>query len=205
MKLSWFGWDKGVSVPGAFKPDHLQPVEPVLFKRISNFWVLYWGGPIPYYPIGQEMRKLNSPNWPIGMIHWGFSDWGFQTGPFAACKADCIPQSFHLYTGDAINDLQGVLKRWKYLASFAPGKLPHAEFDVLSKSWNILGNCLAWRILAFGQCIARARSPVIGAHLQFQSGLGPGCVWVPFLARPLGYSAYLKAELRQEQDWFLAR
>ena len=34
----------GVSVPGAFKLDHLQPVKQILFQKFSNFLIFtYWG------------------------------------------------------------------------------------------------------------------------------------------------------------------
>ena len=33
------GWYRGVSVPGAFKLDHLQPVEPILYLKFSNFCI----------------------------------------------------------------------------------------------------------------------------------------------------------------------
>ena len=36
------GWYRGVSVPGAFKLDHLQPVEPILYLKFSNFCTWGW-------------------------------------------------------------------------------------------------------------------------------------------------------------------
>ena len=36
--------DKGFSVPGAFKLDHLQPIEPILFQKIFNLFTLILGG-----------------------------------------------------------------------------------------------------------------------------------------------------------------
>ena len=41
---------RGFSVLGAFKLDHLQPFELILFHKISNFLPFILGGPIPYYP-----------------------------------------------------------------------------------------------------------------------------------------------------------
>ena len=38
------GWDRGLSVPGAFKLDHLQPIEPLLFPDFSNFFTFILGG-----------------------------------------------------------------------------------------------------------------------------------------------------------------
>ena len=38
------GWFRGVSVTGAFKLDHLQPVKPFLFPKFSNFCTFIVGG-----------------------------------------------------------------------------------------------------------------------------------------------------------------
>ena len=38
------GWYRGDWVPGAFKLDHLQPFEPILSKRIFNFFTFILGG-----------------------------------------------------------------------------------------------------------------------------------------------------------------
>ena len=37
MEFSQPECESGISVPGAFKLDHLQPVEPNLFRNFSNF------------------------------------------------------------------------------------------------------------------------------------------------------------------------
>ena len=52
-------WDEGFSVPGAFKLDHFQSIEPILFQQILNFPVSYWEAN-PYYPRGLIMRKGHS-------------------------------------------------------------------------------------------------------------------------------------------------
>merc|ERR1712024_144441 len=41
---SRYGPDRGVCVPGAFKLDHLQPVEPILFPKFYNFFTFILGG-----------------------------------------------------------------------------------------------------------------------------------------------------------------
>ena len=56
-----YGWDRGVSVPGAFKLDQLQPFKPLLFWEISNFFTFILGSQF-YYPRGLIMGKGNSPN-----------------------------------------------------------------------------------------------------------------------------------------------
>ena len=55
-----YGWDWGVSVPGAFKLDHLQPFKPILFRIFSIFSPLYWDAH-SYYPRGLIVRKRNNP------------------------------------------------------------------------------------------------------------------------------------------------
>ena len=52
---------EGFQRPGAFKLDHMQPVEPILLPRISNFFTFILGA-LSYYPIGLIMRKGNYPN-----------------------------------------------------------------------------------------------------------------------------------------------
>ena len=46
-------WDRRFSVPGAFKLDHLQPIEPILFQKIFNFLHFHTGRPILITPEGQ--------------------------------------------------------------------------------------------------------------------------------------------------------
>ena len=48
--------DRGVSVPGAFKLDHLHPVKPILFSKFFNFFTLILEAN-SYYPRGLIMRK----------------------------------------------------------------------------------------------------------------------------------------------------
>ena len=43
------GLDRGVSVPGAFKLDHLQPVKPILFNKFYNFFTFIQDAN-SYYP-----------------------------------------------------------------------------------------------------------------------------------------------------------
>ena len=76
---SQYGGDWGVSVPGAFKLDHLQPFKPILFWNFSNFWLSYPRGQFLYSPGRREIGIL--PTW---VRNRGLSAWGMQTGPFAA-------------------------------------------------------------------------------------------------------------------------
>ena len=58
------GWCRGVSVPGAFKLDHLQPVKPILFSKFSNFFTFILERPILITPERGRLKmgKWNSPN-----------------------------------------------------------------------------------------------------------------------------------------------
>ena len=76
-------WGRGDSLPGAFKLDHFQPSEPILFWNFSNFWLSCWGAN-SYYPRGLIMGVGRISPFPIWMRLRGFSAWGIQTGPFAA-------------------------------------------------------------------------------------------------------------------------
>ena len=58
--------DIGVSVPGAFRLDHLHPVKPILFSKFYNFFTFILEAN-SYYPRGLIMRKGNSPNFRIGL------------------------------------------------------------------------------------------------------------------------------------------
>ena len=78
-----YGPDRGVSVPGAFKLDHLQPFKPILFRKIFNFF---------HFILGSQFllpQRANNGSWenfpfPIWIRLRGFSAWGIQTGPLAA-------------------------------------------------------------------------------------------------------------------------
>ena len=50
MEFSQPEWDRGVSLPGTFKPDHWQPFKPILFWNFPNFWLSYWGAHFLYFP-----------------------------------------------------------------------------------------------------------------------------------------------------------
>ena len=47
------GWNRGVSVHGAFKQGHLHPVESLLFIYFCNFYTFILGGPFLITPEGQ--------------------------------------------------------------------------------------------------------------------------------------------------------
>ena len=78
-----YGWDRGVSVPGAFKLDHLQPFKPILFWNFSNFFTFILGSQF-LLPQRANNGKGKFSQLPIWMRLRGFSAWGIQTGPLAA-------------------------------------------------------------------------------------------------------------------------
>ena len=81
--ISQYGWDWGVSVPGAFKLDHLQPFKPILFWNFSNFFTFILGSQF-LLPQRANNGKGEFSQLPIWMRLRGFSAWSTQTGPFAA-------------------------------------------------------------------------------------------------------------------------
>ena len=78
-----YGPDRGVSVHGAFKLDHLQPFKPILFPKIFNFFTFILGSQflLPQRANNGKGKFLQLPIW---MRQRGFSAWGIQTGPLAA-------------------------------------------------------------------------------------------------------------------------
>ena len=75
----------GVLVPGAFKLDHFQPVELILFQNYSIFLTFILGGQISYYSRerkkggrrGWKWEKGNHPkvNEKQGFLYLGHSNW----------------------------------------------------------------------------------------------------------------------------------
>ena len=50
MEFSQPGYESGISVPGAFKLDHLLIFKPILFPKFSNFFTFILGRPILITP-----------------------------------------------------------------------------------------------------------------------------------------------------------
>ena len=90
------GWDRGFSVPGTFKLDHLHPSKPLLLQKISNFFTFILGGQflLPQRANNGRGEFIQLQNW---MRQWVFSAWGIQTGPFAACLAPFVLIIFQLF------------------------------------------------------------------------------------------------------------
>ena len=78
------GQDRGVCVPGAFKVDLLQPVEPLLFPKFSNFFTFILGGQflLPQRANNEKREFTQLQKW---TRQRGLCAWGIQTGPFAPC------------------------------------------------------------------------------------------------------------------------
>ena len=76
-------WDRVFSVPGPFNLDHLHPLEPLLFRKISNFFTFILGDQFSL------PRRTNNQKREFFQPHKRkrqrvFSAWGFQTGLFAS-------------------------------------------------------------------------------------------------------------------------
>ena len=80
---SEIGWHREVSVPGAFKLDHLHPIKPLLFWKFSKIFTFILGGQflLPQRANYQKREFFQPQNW---MRQRLFSDLGIQTGPFAS-------------------------------------------------------------------------------------------------------------------------
>ena len=85
------GWDTGVSVPGAFKLDNLQPVELILSMYFSIILVFILGLPFHITPESWKWEKGIHPKMDETQKFLYF-----KTGPYAACWADCVPQLFQI-------------------------------------------------------------------------------------------------------------
>ena len=76
-------WDTGVSVLGAFKLDHLQPVELILSQKMSTFLSFILGAPFSYYcrergrkkGLTMGKRKSSKSEWDTGVLYLGHSNW----------------------------------------------------------------------------------------------------------------------------------
>ena len=89
-------WDRGFSVPGTSKLDHLHPFEPLLSWKISNFFTFILGGQflLPQRPNNGKGEFFQLQKW---MRQRDFSAWDIQTGPFAALWAHFVLKDFQLF------------------------------------------------------------------------------------------------------------
>ena len=73
----------GLSMLGAFKLDHLQPLEPLLLWEILNFFTFILEGQflLPQRANNGKREFFQPQNWMRQRVS---SAWGIQTGPFAA-------------------------------------------------------------------------------------------------------------------------
>ena len=75
-------WDRRVSVPGAFKLDHLQSIKPLLFRYFCNFYTFILGDHflLPQRANNGKREFIQLQNWMRQRVS---SAWGIQTGLFA--------------------------------------------------------------------------------------------------------------------------
>ena len=57
-------WDRGFSVPRAFKLDHLHSLESILFQKIFNFFTFILGGQF-LFP-----QRANNGQWGLAQLVW---------------------------------------------------------------------------------------------------------------------------------------
>ena len=91
-------------MPGAFKLDHLHPVEPILFSKFYNFFTFILGGQflLPQRANTEKGEFSQLQKW---TRQRGVSAWGIQIGPFAAICTNYVSQIlqfFHFHNGEPI-------------------------------------------------------------------------------------------------------
>ena len=90
MNMEFFQsrWNTGVSVLWAFKLDHLQLVQLILFKNFYTFLPFILGGPIHYYPRERKEGNSRSWKWEKGIHHSPKSGWDTWVSVLGAFKLD---------------------------------------------------------------------------------------------------------------------
>ena len=81
-------WERGFSVPGAFKLDHLQPIKPLLFPNFYNFFTFILSAIIGKGAFSQPQK------W---MRQWVSSAMDIQTGPYVSLETPFALENFHLF------------------------------------------------------------------------------------------------------------
>ena len=93
-------WDRGFSVPRAFKLDHLQPIQPILFRKFSIFFTFILGSHFLLPQMANNGGITQLQNW---ITQMEFHAWGIRTSPFAAQSTYIVQEifhPFHLHTGE---------------------------------------------------------------------------------------------------------
>ena len=94
-------WDRGFSVPWAFKQDHLQPIKPLLFQYFCNIFTFILGSHflLPQRANNEKREFSQLQNW---MRQRVLSAWAIHPGPLWASWAKIWVKTFDhldLYTG----------------------------------------------------------------------------------------------------------
>ena len=96
--ISQYRWDRGVSVPWAFKLDHLQPFKPILFWNFSNFFTFILGS---QFLLPQRANYGSWENFPFPNMDEteGFECLGHSN------RTICSPlsQFFDFYSGEPVS------------------------------------------------------------------------------------------------------
>ena len=128
-------YTNGVSVPGAFKLDHLQPVEPIVFWNLSKFCTFLMERPILITPERGWLKtgnlKSHNQRVKVGFQCLGHSNWTI-CGQLSHFCTDFFSIS-HFYTGDVKSDYprEGRLKM---------GNLKYHNLRV-----SVESQCLVWQ------------------------------------------------------------
>ena len=124
-----------LSVPGALKLDHLQPVEPMLFPKFSNFYIFILGNPILFTPERGRLKmgKWISPNLSEtqGFECLGHSNWTICSLLSQFCSLN-FPTSTSLYWGAQFL-LPQREESWKWENGILPTCVRHRGLG----SWGI--------------------------------------------------------------------
>ena len=94
---SRIGLDRGVSVPGAFKLDHLHPVKPILFSKFYNFFTFILEAN-SYYPRRLIMRKGNSSNSRNGLDRRVWVHGAFKLDHLQPVEPLLFPKFYNFFT-----------------------------------------------------------------------------------------------------------
>ena len=115
------GWDRVVSVPGPFKLDHLQLIEPILFQKIFNFFTFILGGQflLPQRANNGKRGFTQLWNWKNALSHY-WSSGVIRKGP--QYKGEKVGK---FWEQDGLKWLQMVQFEWPR----------HSKLPLLSNSW----------------------------------------------------------------------
>ena len=143
-------WDKGFSVPLAFKLDHLQPIEPILFLKNFNFFKFILEGqfllpqrannqktPTPNLDETEGFRCLGHSNWTICSLLSQFCSPNFQTFPLSCWEANSYyPRGIIMRKKNSPNSRNGLVRGVSVPWAFKLDHLHPVKPILFSKFYN---------------------------------------------------------------------